>query len=216
MKESLDRIASLEYFEVPKSLHGLEKVQFVYGEVAGETEGSWLVKCSHTFTAPAGEGAVASAEQQLGFEIPTQYKALLKVTDGAKLFCVRTPWLDSDFPGSVHVWYRLFSCQELVQVNRELFQVFRRVYSDDREFQECRQLNYLAVCEANDGNYQAVLLRPERDRRVFLLFHELFYRPYDERDSKFNYTIAQSLSGWLDLIAASGGWAGRGTLTGGL
>ena len=107
MKEILDKIASLEYFEVPKSLHNVERVEFVYGAVAGETERSWLVNCSHFFTTPAEEEAVASAEEQLGFVIPTQYKALLRITDGARLFCVRTPWLESDFPDNVHVWYRL-------------------------------------------------------------------------------------------------------------
>ena len=153
------------------------------------TEVGW--SSARTSLPRPGDEAVASAEEQLGLVIPAQYKALLKVTDGARLFCIRTPWLDSDFPESAHVWYRLFSCEELVRVNRELVQVFRRVYSDDSEFRECRQLNYLAFCDADDGNYQAMLARPDCDRRVFLLFHELFYRPYSDADSEFNYTIAQ-------------------------
>ena len=91
--------------------------------------------------------------------------------------------------------------------------MFRNVYSNEWEFRECRQLNYLAVCDADDGNYQSLLLRPEFDQRVFLLFHELFYRPLSENDREFNYTIAESLSAWLALIAAvTGGWAGRGAV----
>ncbi len=83
---------------MPKAVHAIETVRFVYGQVAGETDRSWLVKCSHFFAAPVRDEAVASAEEQLGLVIPAQYKALLKVTDGARLFCIRTPWLDSDFP----------------------------------------------------------------------------------------------------------------------
>lgn len=216
LKTILERIASFRYLEVPKALYSDEAVTFVYGDIRGETDACWLVDCSQVLGPPAKTEEIESIEKQLGLPVPEQYKEFLRIADGAKLFAVSTPWLEPEFPDAVHVRHSIFGCRELVLANRELASTFRGFYANDPEYEKCQQVNYIAFCDADDGNYQAMLLEPPSDRRIFLLFHELFYRPYTDADSEFCYTIANSLEGWLELILRTGGWGGRGALTSGL
>ena len=87
---------------------------------------------------------------------------------------------------------------------------------DDVDFRNVQRLNYLAICDATDNNYQAILLEGLERGTVFFLNHEYFGRPYTERDSDLYYTLASSVEAWFELIVESGGWGGRGEMTGGL
>jgi hypothetical protein len=216
VKTILDRLVLVRNLEVPKSCLSNEQVVLLSDAIAGETQTSWLIECSHALNPPATVESIESAEKDLGFPIPEQYRRFLEVADGAELFVVPTPWLGPEFQSPAHVWYRLFGCRKLTEVNLELFRAFRDVYSDDPELRDCHRLNYLAFCDADDSNYEAMLVQEGMDRRVFLLFHELFYRPYSDVDRDFYYSIADSLEDWLDLIIRTRGWGGRGPLTGSL
>lgn len=88
MRNILERIKALNVLEIPKAKHSLEHVQFVFGPIAGETQQGWLVSCSHCFNAPAPTARIQQAEKELGIPIPSAYRHLLGITDGAKLFCV--------------------------------------------------------------------------------------------------------------------------------
>ncbi len=112
--------------------------------------------------------------------------------------------------------YRLFSCSELLRINRLLLEIFLGAYSDDPEFNNVRALNYMAFCDAADDNYQAIVIDGQHPSRVFLLFNEFQCRPYSERDRDFCYTISESLESWFQLILDTGGWGGRGMLHGSL
>jgi hypothetical protein len=215
MNEVIARIKQMKSLAVPKALHPLDRAEFVFGPNAGETEHSWLFKCTHSFHAPASEAEITAAEGALGCAIPSDYKQFLKITNGAKLFCVPRVWLHHVDPTAVHERFHLYGCSELVDVNRGLYQTFRDAYSDDPEYRTVR-LNYVAYCWAEDGNYQAMLLDEILDKQVFLLFHEFSYRPYDVRDADLNYKIADDFRSWLELIEQTHGWGGRGEMSGGL
>ena len=216
MKSVLDKIKGMGTLAIPKSIHTLENVEFVFGPIAGETKDAWLVQCSHAFHPPASLLEIREAEQQLGFPFPSQYRDLLQITNGARLFCVPRKWLEQTSPGAMHIRFELYGCNELVRMNKRIRETFLGAYADDPEYKECRQLNYMAFCNAEDGNFQSLLLEDVLNSQIFLLFHEFSYRPYDMRDAEFCYRISDSLTSWLELIQSSGGWEGRGVLTSGL
>jgi hypothetical protein len=97
-----------------------------------------------------------------------------------------------------------------------MLQTFLEAYADDHEFEDVRSLNYMAFCDATNDNYQAVVIDGQHGNRVFLLFYEFQCRPYSELDSDFYYTISESIESWLGLILITGGWGGRGDLSGSL
>lgn len=216
MKMALDRITEMGTLAIPKEVHSLSEVQFVFDEIAGQTDDAYLVPCSHSLNPSALAQDIQQAEDELEFRIPSDYKDFLHITNGAKLFCAPRKWLQDHLPQAMHVRFHLFSCKELVQINKNLLKTFRAAYARDPEYRDCLRLNYLAFCYAEDGNYQSLLLDDFRDSQVFLLFHEFSYRPYDVRDADLNYKIADSLQSWLELIRDSGGWEGRGEMTSGL
>jgi len=215
MRDILGSINAMSRLEIPKARRSLEDVQSEYGPIAEETRKSWLVPCSHTFFPAAPTASIEHTESELGFAIPSAYKQLLGITNGAKLFCVKQKWSEDISPGALDIRYHLFGCDELVEVNTGLLASFRKFYAKDPEYKDCHQLNYLAFCDA-DGDYQSLLLDEPKDPQVFLLCHEFAYRPYDVRDADLNYKLADSLRSWLELICKSGGWEGRGMQTGDL
>jgi hypothetical protein len=216
MNEVIEAILQLRVLEVPRDLFTRKDVKFVFGEQVEEGGRSWLIPCTHVTSEPADEQDIDYAEQELGFAVPDQYKRFLRITNGAKLFCAEQKWLLADFPGSMHIRYNLFGCRELVAMNQQLLKTFRASYKDDPEYSETNGLNYVAFCDAADGNYQAMLLDQQVSKEVFFLFHELLYRPYSTLDSEFCYSISPSLESWFRLLLETGGWAGRGLQFGGL
>jgi hypothetical protein len=217
MKDLLHQLEQTTYLAIPKSIHRLDHIEAVFGAVAGETNESWLVPCSHVFNPPATVEQIEAAERRLGLSFPDEYKRFLTIANGAKLFIVRRRWIQESFPGSDSVRHYLFGCDELVRLNNKLLATFLANYAGDPEYKQTTAVNYLAFCNAEDGNYQAFHLESAvRTKPVFLLFHELLYRPYSVLDSEFYYTISESMTSWLELVLQSGGWEGRGSQVGGL
>jgi hypothetical protein len=216
VNDLIRQISEISNLRIPKAANREDQIFNAFGSDYGETPQSWLVPCGHILNPPATREQIEIAEASLGFSIPESYKQFLEISDGAKLFGTPRKWPKETLEGEHHYRFHLFNCQELVESNDRLRQVFREVYAQDPEFRDHRQLNYLAFCYAEDGNYQALLLDEGHADRVFLLFHELFYRPYNELDADFYYTISESLEAWFCLLINSGGWEGRGELTSGL
>jgi hypothetical protein len=213
---ALSTITKMPGLAIPKEAHSYERVKRILGEPSGETTGAWVVACTHVLTNPATAADIKGAEDELGFGIPEEYRRLLRISNGASLFVVPQIWLHDTFPGAQHVQYRLFGTEELVDTHSKLLGIFRDNYADDPELRHVMSVNYLAICDATDGNYQAILLQGPEHGKVFLLLNELLGRPYSEGDRDLYYTIADSLENWLQLISDTGGWGGRGQLTGGL
>ncbi len=207
MKTLIEQIAKITTLAIPKSLHNKEQIISAFGGTIGDTTESWLVPCFHSLNAPAQAEHIIETEKQLGYSIPAEYKQFLSVSNGAKLFNATR---NRPQTGSPHIRYHLFSCDELLKINRFMLQTFLEAYADDPEFEDVRSLNYMAFCDATNDNYQAVVIDSQHRNRVFLLFYEFQCRPYSELDSDFYYSISESIESWLKLILITGGWGGRG------
>jgi hypothetical protein len=73
------------------------------------------------------------------------------------------------------------------------------------DFRDFHTLNYVAFCDAHDGNYLAILREGPEQGKVFFLDHEYLFRPYSERDADLYYTVAESLEAWLELVVKTKG-----------
>ena len=80
----------------------------------------------------------------------------------------------------------------------------------DPAYRNIHTLNYVAFCNAHDGNYLAILREGPEQGKVFFLDHEYEFFPYDESTIEAYYTIAESLEAWLELVAKTKGWGGFG------
>jgi hypothetical protein len=213
IEQQLADICKAQEMAIPKDKHTGAQVTSIYGTPMGETQDCWLVRCSHSLNKPASVAEIAQAEEALGLLIPQEYQNFITIANGAELFSV--PVVCEEFP-QPHIRYRLFGTKDLVDYNVRFLQRFRAHFADDPKYKEARSLNYLAICDAYDGNYQAVLLEGRKAGIVFLLFRESLRVPYDETEAEFYYTIADSFEQWLELIHKTKGWGGRGRLTAGL
>lgn len=211
MQELLERISRIECLSVPKGHYDRDRATRRFGNIASESSTCWSVPCSHLFKAPASREQIDTAESQLGFRVPDSYKCFLSMSDGAELFRRPVPSLVQSAPTLWIPRFSLFGCDELVRVNKLLFERFRFHYADDPEFKGTSTLNYIAFCDADNNNYQALYTsRATNDSFVFLLFRELLCRPYSDLDKDYYQVISDSFNSWLTLVAASGGWQGRG------
>ena len=85
MRDLLEQIVSLSFLAIPKSVHGPDQISAVFGQVAAETETSWLVPCSHALNQPAEAAQIENTERELGFRILLEYRTFLSIANGAKL-----------------------------------------------------------------------------------------------------------------------------------
>jgi hypothetical protein len=183
----------------------------MYGEDAvQEDEETWRIPCRHRVFPGASEEALAQAEQAMGFPLPEALKELLQITNGLELYV--SPAAGYYSP-TFHIEYRIFSTTELVTINQNLLKDFRAMLGDDPDFRDVHALNYVAFCDAHDGNYLAILLEGPERSKVFFLDHEYLFRPYSEQDADLYYTVAPSLDAWLELVAKTEGWGGFGEPT---
>jgi len=213
LKEALEQILKQEAVFIPRGEVSEEYVRLILqSSVVREMAEGWWVECRHRLRTPASEGAIQAAEAALGHHLPEALQDLLKITDGARLYEIPGAWVPDwvreQDPEASLVLYHLFSTSELVAVNRKLFCLFRDVLGDDPDFRHVEQLNYVAFCDAHDGNYLAILLEGPEAGKVFLLHHEYWYRPYGEREVDLYYTVAKSLEEWLWQVTVSEWWVG--------
>jgi hypothetical protein len=214
----LFKILDMSALAIPKDKHRREDISRVFGKgvFCGETAAAWLVRCSHTIGLPAKDTDIRQAEEEIGLTIPEEYREFLRQCNGARLFQIPQVWQQDVFPQATHVHYDVFGTTQLVRTNRLVWERFRSVLGHDPDFRDVTRMNYVVMCDATDGNYQAVLLEGQDQGKVFFLDHEYFYRPYSELDSDLYYTIASSVTEWFEVIIRTGGWGGRGKMTGGL
>lgn len=210
VKNELSELVKIQSLFFPKEDVPYELVTRVFYSPSESADG-WLVRCYHELNAPATLREIKEAEEGLGFILPEEYVQFLRISNGANLFVA--PKANAS---EKHVRYHLFNTIELLRVYRLCCRVFRDNFGDDPEYSNVADLNYLPFCDATDDNYQGIVLGGTDQGKVFLLHYELLCRPYDNADSEYYYTIADSFEDWLRLIRQSRGWGGRGHLYGAL
>jgi hypothetical protein len=181
-----------------------------FGQIAGETEEEWLIPCWHILNPPATRVEIEMAQEQLGYKLPDELHQFLQIANGARLYCLTPLWLLDTFPNAQYQRYHIFSTLEVVTINQNLLKDFRAMLGNDPDFRDLHTLNYVAFCDAHDGNYLAILREGPEQGKVFFLDHEYLFRPYSERDADLYYTIAESLEAWLELVVKTKGWGGFG------
>jgi SMI1 / KNR4 family (SUKH-1) len=178
---NLQKILAIDKLEIPKtSPYDPTLVREVFGGNVEETDRAWLIPCTHSLNPPASLQQVRDAEAKLGMVFPAQLSILLELCDGAKLFVAAQAGRDESFPKQqhLHVRYRLFGSEELVDVNRGLWSYFKSRIDGYPEHQNLSGLNYVALGDATNGDYYGIGLDGEKKDQVFLVHHELEYRPF--------------------------------------
>jgi hypothetical protein len=206
----LKAILEQQVLVCPKRMHTREGLIFTFGDVLIETEDAWLVPCTHTTYAPALPEDIRAIEQSLGFALPESLHHFLQLTNGAQLYVAPLAWKPSWSTKGDYIHYHIFSTLELVKINREMLETFRHFARLDPSYRNIHTLNYVAFCDAHDGNYLAILREGPEQGKVFFLDHEYEFFPYDESTIEAYYTIAESLEAWLELVAKTKGWGGFG------
>ena len=181
-----------------------------FGQIAGETEEEWLIPCWHILNPPATRVEIEMAQEQLGYKLPEELHQFLQIANGARLYCLTPLWLLDTFPNAQYQRYHIFSTLELVKINREMLETFRHFARLDPAYRNIHTLNYVAFCDAHDGNYLAILREGPEQGKVFFLDHEYEFFPHDESTIEAYYTVAESLEAWLELVAKTKGWGGFG------
>ena len=186
---------------IPKKIYERSYVIDLAGTITGETPQDWLVPCHHIVNPPAAPGQITRIKEVLKLEVPIQLRQFLELSNGAKLYSLL---------GSSIARYELFNTDEIINVNAELWENFRGLLGNDRDFKDVSRLNYLAFCDALDGNYIAIILDGPHQGEIFFLLHELCYRPFSEDDLEFYPIIASSFANWLKLLIETKGSGGFG------
>lgn len=188
----------------PKRSFTHEEVVDIHGQAPSESEDAWRLPCTHTVNPPATPSALALVEHEIEQELPDSLRDLLLLANGLKLYIAPLAG------GGEYVEYHIFSTEELAYWKREMYNVFRATYKDDPELCDIRILNYVAFCDAHDGNYLAIVSEGARTGQIFFLNHELCFRPYSEQDSDFYFIVAESIEAWLETIWRTKGLGGFG------
>jgi len=206
----LKAILEQQVLVCPKRMHTREGLIFTFGDVLIETEDAWLVPCTHTTYAPALPEDIRAIEQSLGFALPESLHHFLQLTNGAQLYVAPLAWKPSWSTKGDYIHYHIFSTLELVKINREMLETFRHFARLDPAYRNIHTLNYVAFCDAHDGNYLAILREGPEQGKVFFLDHEYEFFPHDESTIEAYYTVAESLEAWLELVVKTKGWGGFG------
>lgn len=198
---------------VPKARYTYEELEEMVEGIVGETAEAWLVRCWHEPNAPVNEDTLWEMEQEMkqvwGKSIPEELRQLLRLADGGRLFVLSL----KDWQGiAPYARYHIFSTTELATINRNLLKDFRAMLGSDPDFRDFHVLNYVAFCDAHNGNYLAILLEGPERGKVFFLYKEYLFRPYSKLDADLYYTVAPSLEAWLELVVRTKGWDGFGEM----
>jgi hypothetical protein len=202
----------MQWLAVPKSIYPYERIVELADDVAGETDVAWLIRCHHTANLPATAEQISSAERLLGFRLPESLHRFYRLADGGKFFVVPAPWLQPEFPNAEHIRYHIFSTAELVTFHQQCMTTFRAMLGEDPDFQHLHALDYIAFCDAHNGNYLALLLEGPDQGKVFFLHREGLFRPYNAYEFDLYYIVADSLEDWLERVIRTQGWDGFGEM----
>jgi len=215
IRDALEKILHQQEMSFSKTECDPEYMRlFLTPAVVRETEVAWIVSCRHILKPPAKPAEIVWTETELGYELPEELDEFLSITNGAQLYKVPGAWIPDWVrqaePEAGYVRYHLFSTLELIKINREMLETFRHFARLDPAYRNIHTLNYVAFCNAHDGNYLAILREGPEQGKVFFLDHEYEFFPYDESTIEAYYTIAESLEAWLELVAKTKGWGGFG------
>lgn len=187
-----------------------EQIARVTGDLPETLGDRWLVPCRHQLSPPATRSELQETERAMCITLPENLRQFLELSNGARLYIVSVYWLRSGPDIVEHTRYHILSASELIQVNYGLLKCFREVLGNDADFASMDRLNYLAFCDAHNGNYLAIIMEGPEAGKVFFLDHEGFFRPYSELDTDIYYMVAPSFEEWLDLVIEEHGWRGFG------
>jgi hypothetical protein len=213
LPDAYRRVLDTRDLAFPKAVYGRPDVDvFLTADVVPETEHSWLVPCRHETSPPATKEHIAWMGKELGIAVPEELGQLLLLSNGPKLFCVHSTRNGVPLPTPSRVRYPLLSASQIVALNKELWDTFWGCLGEDPDFCQVTRLNYIAFCDAHDGNYLAVQSEAPYVGQVFYLDHELLFRPFSDHefDREFYPVVAPSITAWLDLLADTSGWNGFG------
>ena len=221
IKSVLEELLALRTLSIPKNeVHGgarsLEWMNRVFANSFWQTSTAWMVECTHLLNPPAAENDIANVAKSLEISVPNELRQFWQISDGAELFvtmCMgdEAAIRESMSPGASRiVRYKLYGTSDIIRLNRDLFTNFRECLGNDPDYKDALKSNYIAFCDAMDGNYQSILLDEPGLGKVFMLHHEHTYCPHDEKHCILNDTLAQSLAGWFRLLIDTGGFGGRG------
>jgi len=206
----LHAIVNQTYITCPKEKYTYQGLTFTFGNTVIDMEDRWLIPCTHKLFAPASSEQMAAVEEIIGYELPEDFREFLQMTNGAQLYVAPLGWKPSWSQRENFIEYLIYSSEELITLNRTLLQDFRIMLGKDPDFQEIHKLNYLAFCDAHDGNYLAILLEGPFRGMIFYLDKEYLFRPYSEIEADFYYIVTQSFGRWMRLVADTKGTGGFG------
>jgi hypothetical protein len=216
---NLKKIKRLDHLALPKvyglpDWQGYERDQLSewLAEPVSETESCWLLPCSHRFPRLATDDEIELLRSWLGRNLPVQLIALMKFSNGPKLFRLKYSGrgIVKDYWISI---YNILSIQQMLLVNQEMLDNFFswREWWDDDIPRDTERLNYLAFCDIRDGNYLALLLDETERNPIFFLDHELPCFPYGTESTRDAYLpVAASMEEWLEQLVYSKGGKGIG------
>lgn len=208
LQANLERICRTEYLSVSKERYRERNSLHWFLDVLAETSEYWLIPCTHLLNAPATDAQIATLAFTLGQDLPVQLRDFLKLADGAALFRLHYR------SGQFDYWitrYKVLGCSELLQVNREILEIFHSYAEFDDTYRDVEKLNYLAFCDIGDGNYLAIILEGANTGHVFFLDHEYGFYPFAPELARNAYVhVADSLDEWLGQLARTGGEDGTG------
>jgi len=234
VKSALDKVLATRTLEFPKERRGYDPAErrqhlhdlmrHLFAESFWETETAFVVECTHNLRPSATAADIDNVAKSLDIVVPEQLRQFWEICDGAELFVAKCKGEETRYRDAV-VCYdirgtsdtgpkRWTGDRNVIDLTRYLFKNFRECLGDDPGFKDMLKSNYIAFCDAYDGNNQAILLDGPEYGKVFMLHHEHTYCPHDEKDCILNDTLAPSFESWLRLLAETRGYGGRGVNVG--
>lgn len=208
IEKQLHAILEQQNLIFPKADKSREEVYSTFENAVAETSDTWRVPCTHILYPAASPKEIEHAERQLGFAIPQDLRNLLQLTNGARLFVSPMVWKPEWGPRIDYEGCHILGTNELINVNQTLLKQFHLAFADDPDFRDIYVLNYIAFCDALNGNFHAMQLSGLKQGEIFFLDREGLGRPYYDEFAYMYLPIAKSLRDWLEMIAKTQGREG--------
>lgn len=167
------------------------------------------IACHHELEEGASPAELARLATDLAVQPPDSLLALLRVANGARLFCLT---YNVDELGSYTIpRYEILGTEQLAVMNRSLRETYASYLTDDLdELLELPHLDYIAFCYIGDGNFLAVVTGTHQHGAIFLLDHDYGYFPFSEVDNPPYEVVASNLEDWFRMVLTSYGELGMG------
>jgi hypothetical protein len=165
--------------------------------------------CHHELQEGASPVELAQLRTDLDIQPPDSLLALLRVSNGARLFCLT---YDVGALGTYTIpRYDVLGTEQLSVVNRSLRETYASYLTDDLDaLIELPHLDYIAFCNIGDGNFLAIVTGGQERGTIFLLDHDYGYFPFSEVTNTPYEIVASGLEEWLSMVLTSHGCLGAG------